>query len=428
MRMLGALLLVVMASHGGALASVEVKGFNYVCWERDGYFEGDEILDRVAGLGTNALAVLITAYQDTYASDTVYCDSLRTPSDSSIQHVVARARGLGLSALIRLQVDSKDGTWRGYFEPGSRDAWFDSYRNIVLHYAELAEAAGAGGFGIGCEYKSLSGAENRQRWSDLLIGVRERFHGAVTYAANWDEYRSVSFWDLVDQAGIDAYFPLSDAQYPSVNELHHGYFHYRGLFGDHRWMSELRSWFEEVDKPTFLSEVGFANVDFVAREPWRIDPAATRDDLNQANAYEAVFRAFIDESWCSGLFWWCCTPRLPGSDDVSYIPLNKTAESIVQFWFTGGRRDTPAGDLTNMQGYPNPATQNVVFGRVPGSVELSIYDLSGRHIRTVAKDDDGSSIRWDLRDDSGRRCPTGVYLCTLRSFQEYRKARVIVLK
>jgi hypothetical protein len=43
--------------------------------------------------------------------------------------------------------------------------------------------------------------------------------GKLTYAANWDDFDKVPFWNELDYIGIDAYFPLSNATTPSVLEL-----------------------------------------------------------------------------------------------------------------------------------------------------------------------------------------------------------------
>ena len=45
-------------------------------------------------------------------------------------------------------------------------------------------------------------------WRDLIADVRELYHGAVTYGANFDQFDQVGFWDALDAVGVDAYFPL----------------------------------------------------------------------------------------------------------------------------------------------------------------------------------------------------------------------------
>lgn len=57
-------------------------------------------------------------------------------------------------------------------------------------------------------------AINRRRalldegWRAVIAAARARFPGPLTYAANFDQYEQVGFWDALDLVGINAYFPL----------------------------------------------------------------------------------------------------------------------------------------------------------------------------------------------------------------------------
>lgn len=45
-------------------------------------------------------------------------------------------------------------------------------------------------------------------WRNLIRHTRGIYHGPLTYAANFDQYHEVGFWDALDLMGINAYFPL----------------------------------------------------------------------------------------------------------------------------------------------------------------------------------------------------------------------------
>lgn len=47
-----------------------------------------------------------------------------------------------------------------------------------------------------------------EHWTDLIARVRRVYDGPLGYAANFDQYRKVSFWDRLDVIGVNAYFPL----------------------------------------------------------------------------------------------------------------------------------------------------------------------------------------------------------------------------
>lgn len=51
----------------------------------------------------------------------------------------------------------------------------------------------------------------RTHWSELIERVREKYEGPVSYAANYDNYFEVDFWDDLDFIGINAYFSLRNS-------------------------------------------------------------------------------------------------------------------------------------------------------------------------------------------------------------------------
>ena len=86
---------------------------------------------------------------------------------------------------------------------------------------------------------------------------------------------------------------------------------------------------------------------------------------------------------------------------------------------------------------PNPArtTLQVAFG-VPAAangtrLQVAIYDLAGRHVRTLtdAHARPGrSAVTWDLRDARGTPTPAGVYLVRLAAGQHLLMRKVVVLR
>lgn len=56
-------------------------------------------------------------------------------------------------------------------------------------------------------------------WRELIAAVREVYSGPLGYAANFDQYHEVGFWDALDVMGINAYFELRSKLLPNENEL-----------------------------------------------------------------------------------------------------------------------------------------------------------------------------------------------------------------
>ena len=49
-------------------------------------------------------------------------------------------------------------------------------------------------------------------WRSLIAQVRTVYTGQLTYAANFDNFHRVGFWDALDMVGINAYFPLTESE------------------------------------------------------------------------------------------------------------------------------------------------------------------------------------------------------------------------
>ena len=54
-------------------------------------------------------------------------------------------------------------------------------------------------------------------WNELILKIKKLYKGKLTYAANWDEYKRIHFWNVLDYIGVDAYFPLTDKKSSSTN-------------------------------------------------------------------------------------------------------------------------------------------------------------------------------------------------------------------
>jgi hypothetical protein len=85
------------------------------------------------------------------------------------------------------------------------------------------------------------------------------------------------------------------------------------------------------------------------------------------------------------------------------------------------------------QNHPNPFSGTTTFKyHVPslGHVTLRVYDLAGRLVRTLRKEEQGPGsyvASWDARDESGVPAPAGVYVYRLQAggFDQTRKMIVI---
>ena len=310
------------------------KGMNYVTWSSDRYLspDSDESLKALAKTGNEWVALVITWYQVDCAS-TDLSPTERTPSDASLIHAIKTIHSLGMKVMLKPQIDILDksvGTWRGeIYCPTEQhwDRWFDSYADCILYYAELSQKQGVDMYCIGVELSSVA-TTRRQMWKDkVIVPVRKAYKGPITYAANWDgEYKNVTFWDLVDYVGIDAYFPLTDAESPTFEEIKRGW---------EGWVKDLEEFQATVSKPIIFPEVGYCSAAGAAKEPW-IEIVSGKADMQlQADCYRALLETIWDKQWFYGLYWWKwgTDVRFGGPSNKGYSPQNKSAEQVLKTWY-----------------------------------------------------------------------------------------------
>jgi hypothetical protein len=215
---------------------------------------------------------------------------------------------------------------------------------MLLHYADLAERNGVAMLVVGTEMQTLSSDD--ARWRALIAEVREHFHGQLTYAANYDEFTQVRFWDALDFIGIDAYFSLADASdpTPSVDAL-------ASSWTDRGYLARIAAVSRITGKQVLFTEVGYRGIRSTAVQPNRWDVDDETDVQAQANAYAAFYQAVADQPWMAGVYWWGVDSDSWWVNDFS--PLGKPAEQVMSAWNKRG----PATPSPTME--TPPVTQPV---------------------------------------------------------------------
>jgi len=190
---------------------LDFEGFAYPSWWNGAYADSAsaQSLDDMVQTRANAIQLNVSYFVDTYRSNAIYADPVGTDSLANLGGAIDAAHARGLSVMVKPLVDSKDGIWRGQFQPTDTAAFFDSYKTMIVAEAQVAEAHHAELFAIGCETDQLAGSAYLADWTDIIAAVRDVYGGKLTYAAEWPDPAAVSFWSQLDYAGIDNYVPLS---------------------------------------------------------------------------------------------------------------------------------------------------------------------------------------------------------------------------
>ena len=91
-------------------------------------------------------------------------------------------------------------------------------------------------------------------------------------------------------------------------------------------------------------------------------------------------------------------------------------------------------DAITAWAHPNPAAGGTRISFVlpeAAGADVSVYDLTGRRIRTVATGVTGTGVlgvHWDGLDDQGRPAPGGVYFCRVRSATDIAVRKVMLIR
>lgn len=309
------------------------KGMGFVTWSKDAYLneESDKSLARAAELGTDWVSVLVTWYQTTPWSGDIQRTS-KTPSDESVIHVIRKAHELGMKVCLKPHLDlldTSDGSWRGEIgcmrEP-EWEEWFKKYTDYILHYAKIAEKEKAEMLCIGTELSTTATAKGYM-WEDLIKKVRGVYSGLLVYAAHWDRYLDIRFWDLLDYVGVNAYFPLSEELSPTYEELMQGW---------KKWFSEVEEFQQRVGKPIIFPEAGCNSADGAAIRPWEHVPRSEVNLKLQEDYYKALLDTFWDKEWFYGLYWWYwgTNVNMGGPYNRGFSPQNKPSEKVIKEWYS----------------------------------------------------------------------------------------------
>lgn len=302
-----------------------VRGMTLVSWTRAGYAEASALraIEEIARLGATHVALVPTGYQRGASASTVEVDPVRTPSLASVESAIGFARARGLQVVVKPHVDLEDGRWRGDIAPADPAAWFESYEDFLVPWADLAQRTGASTFVVGTE---LAGTiEHEDAWKRIIAAVRARFTGSLLYAASWDEVDRVGFWSCLDGVGVDVYVPVTIRLDPGRLEI---------LARWQPWLARLRRLHQRTGRPVFFTEIGYRSVDGAGMRPYDFQRRGKEDEIEQADLYWAALAATVDQDWIGGVLWWNWrADGAGGPGDADYTIRGKlAAEELAATW------------------------------------------------------------------------------------------------
>lgn len=244
-----------------------------------------------------------------------------------IQQYASALQKRSIKIMVKPQIWVWKGQYTGFITMDSEENWKKletTYLAFILAYAEIAQKVKADAFCIGTELEKFV-AERPTFWRSLISEVKKVYKGKLTYAANWDEFKRVPFWDQLDYIGIDAYFPLTDKKDPTVKDFEEGWKPHK---------AEIKRIQSQFNKSILFTEFGYRSVDFAGKEPW--DSKGVSGSINleaQKNGLQAIYNQFWKEDWFAGGFvwkWFHEHSRVGGENNNRFTPQNKPAEALMR--------------------------------------------------------------------------------------------------
>jgi hypothetical protein len=290
-------------------------------------------LDALVGLGATHVAVVPSFFQRQLDDVEMYWQPSRSAVDGQVARVVEAAHARGLRVLLKPHLwleDRSDGSWRGDIDPAP-DAWPEwssEYRGVVVEYARLAADLEVESFSLGSELTALA-IGRAPFWRGLAAEVRTHFTGRITYAANWDrEFEAISWWDAVDQIGVDAFWPLQESEAEQLTPAL-----CRTRLAAIR--ERLGGFAARTGRPILLTEIGYKSARNAAYRPWEWHDGQAPDPGAQELLYRCIRDVLGETAWLDGTyFWiWSTSPTWGGPHNSDFTPRGKPAEGVLAGWY-----------------------------------------------------------------------------------------------
>lgn len=313
-----------------------LKGFNFA---HEGYriFNGygsqkaKQSLIHQKNMGANSMAIVPYTFMQngTQVSAIPVIKRAGMENEESIITSSEHAQNLNLQVVLKPQIWLGNNQWPGEIEMNSEKEWkqfFKHYRHWIFHHAILAEIYNWEVLCIGTEMVKTT-LKRKKDWINLVEDIRKIYGGQLTYAANWgEEFENTEIWSTLDFIGINCYYPLSQQDEASDEEL-------EAAFGE--VMKKIERVHRKYKKPVVFTEIGFPSLYAPWKKPHEDWGDFEENQKHQERCYEIVFKCIKNKQWCNGILWW----KYPSDTEyeprrkTGFTPHNKLAEHTVEKWF-----------------------------------------------------------------------------------------------
>lgn len=251
---------------------------------------------------------------------------------NGVKKSIQLAHKQGLKVMLKPQI-YYHGSWPGEVDFTTEkewQQWESNYTKFINFYIDLALEEDVEMICIGTEFKK-SIQKRPEYWRKLIVKIKKRYCGLLTYSSNWDSYNEVNIWGDLDYIGVSAYFPLIEQKTPSKRKL---------LKAWKPKVKGLKKISAHYNKPVLFTEFGYLSVDQCADKTWLLEKKVKSININeeaQAVSLDALFETFWKEEFWAGGFLWKWFPNGQGHEgyiERDYTPQDKKAEKIIAKWYS----------------------------------------------------------------------------------------------
>ncbi|MCT3021056.1 DUF2479 domain-containing protein [Pediococcus pentosaceus] len=300
---------------------------------------GDQ-LNHIQATGADLTLVTMVTVDD--ANDS-------SPTDISVttfNDVIKRAKDIGLNITVlkpHLGIAGQhDSFSRKDYIPDDPDGFFENWKDLMIHYADLAKNNGVPILCIGCEMFNQTDVKYLTKWQDIYNSIKAKYPDLlITYAMSQYEFfefeNQGQIASVVDYIGMNIYPSYTASEYKSglkINQLKGAWWN---DWNGNQFMEQLDEYYDEYQKPIFVTETGLM--------PYKdglahlissyIDTDGNENYDAQAIGYKAALEAIAKDSHIIGVsIWHASKPFSFISKDVNTVT---TSEKVLTQYFKGGK-------------------------------------------------------------------------------------------
>ena len=267
-------------------------------------------------------------------------------SAATFNDLINRANKIGLKiGMIKPHIGiagQHDSFSRKDYLPDNPDTFFENWKDLMIHYADLAKNNGVPILCIGCEMFNQTDVKYLTKWQDIYNTIKAKYPDLlITYAMSQYEFfepeNQGQIASVVDYIGMNIYPSYVASEYNSelkVSELKGAWW---SDWNGNQFMEQLDEYYDEYQKPIFVTETGLMPyADGLARLiSSYINTDGTENYDAQAIGYKAALEAIAKDSHIIGVsIWHASKPFSFISTDVSTVT---SSEKVLTQYFKGGK-------------------------------------------------------------------------------------------